>query len=522
MKIFSIKKNIAIFLTLASLVIIGDVFAQQSTNNYLSNIYISESSGEFNGVFRKSDFLNDHSNISNDSQDSIILYATKSDGSNLTDVIIEEFSPTLSFAQTSVNFSSTQGDIFLAQNPFDQLFFAWVNQDGEENDTIPVFLNDLGIETGGSFVDFPGWSSAEYQEIPANNTYYPYVSVGNFQRTPSDIDLYLILENIGTNQKTALETYPGGSQFLSITWPVNPPTTSYLVPGASYKIYLSSSADGSTGPVQYTNQSTQVSLGQVPSNSAEISIDNAEITNGDTLEITGTAASNFAGTVVFKILGSDTNSSNNSLDITLGSLVNPNGQFTFPETPQTYALGGFDNYTLQALVNNNVVSEFSIGENSSNTNSGNTGNTNAGNTSSNGSSSNFLNDAQSNIVANGIVVTDCGYNLNGKQKDANGNLLPKGKICGFSDAIRLIQRVIEYIFILVLPIMAIMFAYAGYLYLTSGGSKTKRDAAKKAMTNSIIGVVVIMAAWLIVKTIVVAVGVDVQQATEDGWFFLSN
>ena len=499
MKIFSIKKNIAIFLTLASLVITGDVFAQTGV---VSNVEINVAENILTGTIDQSITGGD-----------ITFLFEDDDGQGVEITNLPWDAGTFSIPLSGYVFQGSA--VIEAGNQLNLLHV-------DPSEGYDFYLNLSELITGGSFVDFPGWSSAEYQEIPANNTYYPYVSVGNFQRTPSDIDLYLILENIGTNQKTALETYPGGAQSLSITWPVNPPTTSYLVPGASYKIYLSSSADGSTGPVQYTNQSTQVSLGQVPSNSAEISIDNAEITNGDTLEITGTAASNFAGTVVFKILGSDTNSSNNSLDITLGSLVNPNGQFTFPETPQTYALGGFDNYTLQALVNNNVVSEFSIGENSSNTNSGNTGNTNAGNTSSNGSSSNFLNDAQSNIVANGIVVTDCGYNLNGKQKDANGNLLPKGKICGFSDAIRLIQRVIEYIFILVLPIMAIMFAYAGYLYLTSGGSKTKRDAAKKAMTNSIIGVVVIMAAWLIVKTIVVAVGVDVQQATEDGWFFLSN
>jgi hypothetical protein len=105
------------------------------------------------------------------------------------------------------------------------------------------------------------------------------------------------------------------------------------------------------------------------------------------------------------------------------------------------------------------------------------------------------NETQQDVINNGIVARNCGYNL------AEG-----GRPCGFSDIIALIQRIIEYIFVLVLPIAAIVFAYVGWLYITSGGNSGKRDKAKAAMLNLLKGIILIMAAWLIVRTILVTLG----------------
>ena len=44
--------------------------------------------------------------------------------------------------------------------------------------------------------------------------------------------------------------------------------------------------------------------------------------------------------------------------------------------------------------------------------------------------------------------------------------------------------------------------------MTSGEDASKRTAAKTAMTKLVIGIVVIMAAWLIVKTVLKTLGVD--------------
>ncbi|HYD91225.1 MAG TPA: hypothetical protein VEA37_07015, partial [Flavobacterium sp.] len=73
--------------------------------------------------------------------------------------------------------------------------------------------------------------------------------------------------------------------------------------------------------------------------------------------------------------------------------------------------------------------------------------------------------------------------------------------CDFNAFMRLINDVINFLLIyMALPIMAIMFAYAGFLLVTAGGeaahAKTK---AKKIFFNAILGFIIAAGAWLFVK-----------------------
>lgn len=113
------------------------------------------------------------------------------------------------------------------------------------------------------------------------------------------------------------------------------------------------------------------------------------------------------------------------------------------------------------------------------------------------------NETVAEIKQDGIVGSDCGYNINGQYKNE-----VRTAMCGFADFLGLLNRIIRYIFVLVLPIAAMIFAYAGYLFMTSGGDSGKRSAAKKAMTNLIVGVIIIMCAWLLIKTLLVGLGVE--------------
>lgn len=106
----------------------------------------------------------------------------------------------------------------------------------------------------------------------------------------------------------------------------------------------------------------------------------------------------------------------------------------------------------------------------------------------------------------GLVSKDCGYNL------SNG-----GRVCGFSDLIGLLDGIIQFIFVLAIPIAALVFAYAGFLYLTSGGDTKKHQQAVKAMTTVVKGILVVMVAWLAVKTILVSLGASPDSA----WFWLN-
>mgnify|MGYP003521037636 FL=1 len=88
--------------------------------------------------------------------------------------------------------------------------------------------------------------------------------------------------------------------------------------------------------------------------------------------------------------------------------------------------------------------------------------------------------------------------------------------CDFDDLMALINTVIDFlIFDLALPIAAVVIAYAGFLFLTSGDDSGKRTKAKKMLVNIVIGLVLALASWLIVQTILLSLGYD-------GPLFLSN
>lgn len=59
----------------------------------------------------------------------------------------------------------------------------------------------------------------------------------------------------------------------------------------------------------------------------------------------------------------------------------------------------------------------------------------------------------------------------------------------------------------------VMFVIGGFNFLFSGGDQKKLEKARGTLTNAIIGVVVIVVAYLILRTIQVLTGVNVTQFT---------
>jgi len=73
--------------------------------------------------------------------------------------------------------------------------------------------------------------------------------------------------------------------------------------------------------------------------------------------------------------------------------------------------------------------------------------------------------------------------------------------CDVNKVVELIQRIIEFVLTMVLPIAAIAFAYAGFLVMTSGGDPGKRKRGLQILRSVGTGIIIILAAWLIVVTI---------------------
>jgi hypothetical protein len=74
--------------------------------------------------------------------------------------------------------------------------------------------------------------------------------------------------------------------------------------------------------------------------------------------------------------------------------------------------------------------------------------------------------------------------------------------CNFNMVMAIINKVISFLlFVLATPLFALIIIYVGYLYLTDMGNAQNITKAKTIFKNAIFGYVIALAAWLIVKTI---------------------
>ncbi len=81
------------------------------------------------------------------------------------------------------------------------------------------------------------------------------------------------------------------------------------------------------------------------------------------------------------------------------------------------------------------------------------------------------------------------------------------KPCDWNALMTLIDTVIKFIlYALSIPIAAIMFAYAGFLMVTSGGNTENRGKAKSIFSSVVFGLVFVAGAYLIVKTVLSILG----------------
>lgn len=87
-------------------------------------------------------------------------------------------------------------------------------------------------------------------------------------------------------------------------------------------------------------------------------------------------------------------------------------------------------------------------------------------------------------------------------KDKNFQLVPcNGVNCDFNALMTLVNRVISFILYVSIPLAAISFSYAGYLYLSAAGDTGKIESAHEIFKKVLIGFIFILSAWLIVYAI---------------------
>ena len=74
--------------------------------------------------------------------------------------------------------------------------------------------------------------------------------------------------------------------------------------------------------------------------------------------------------------------------------------------------------------------------------------------------------------------------------------------CKFDDFVEMINGIINWIISIAGVIFTISAIYGGYLYMTSGENPGNKAKAKSMLWSTLIGFVIILAAWVIVYTIV--------------------
>ncbi|MFH1402248.1 MAG: hypothetical protein ABIG87_01315 [Patescibacteria group bacterium] len=80
--------------------------------------------------------------------------------------------------------------------------------------------------------------------------------------------------------------------------------------------------------------------------------------------------------------------------------------------------------------------------------------------------------------------------------------------CDFAALVQLASNIIDFILKMAGSISAIMFAYAGFLYLSAQGDSGKITTAHKIFKNVALGIFFVVGAWLIVKAILVGLGAE--------------
>lgn len=73
--------------------------------------------------------------------------------------------------------------------------------------------------------------------------------------------------------------------------------------------------------------------------------------------------------------------------------------------------------------------------------------------------------------------------------------------CQACNLAQLVQNIINFCIGLSIPIAAVLFAWAGILYFTSGANPTNKETAKKIFSSALIGFLIAITSWLVINTL---------------------
>ena len=73
--------------------------------------------------------------------------------------------------------------------------------------------------------------------------------------------------------------------------------------------------------------------------------------------------------------------------------------------------------------------------------------------------------------------------------------------CNLCDALQVFKNIVNILFTIAIPLAVALIVYGGIRVMTSGGSEQNISEAKNIITSALIGLVIALAAWVIVSVI---------------------
>ncbi|MFA6514154.1 MAG: hypothetical protein WCT50_02595 [Patescibacteria group bacterium] len=97
-----------------------------------------------------------------------------------------------------------------------------------------------------------------------------------------------------------------------------------------------------------------------------------------------------------------------------------------------------------------------------------------------------------------------------------------GRVFGGEKAQKDVRSLIIDFVLIILTFLAIIFlvlvVFAGFKYMTSAGNKDKTDEAVKLLRNAVIGLIIIMASWMITRYVIVMTNRAVQNSADPTYY----
>lgn len=88
---------------------------------------------------------------------------------------------------------------------------------------------------------------------------------------------------------------------------------------------------------------------------------------------------------------------------------------------------------------------------------------------------------------------------------ADGGLVTcQGPDCDACDLVKMVNKVVNYLIVLLTVLATFVLVIAGFRMVTAGGNASAWEGAKQSFFNIVIGFILVLAAWLIVDTILKA------------------